>query len=146
MKICWTLVIISIVVNRMKEVGNSWESESEGQGPEEELTLSFTKAFSLLQPGVLWLRSFFFNQSSLFSHGPEECFQSRSDQIRISQLTVWLWNLTSALISDTGHKGHLSQRLKLVNLAWILLVIEITRRKHWATNIIEVLLQVQGSE
>ena len=34
--------------------------------------MELTLAFSLLQPGLLWLRSFFFNQSSVFGHGPEK--------------------------------------------------------------------------
>ena len=57
------------------------ESESERQGPKQELTLSSNQAFFLLQPGLLWLRSFFFSQSSFFGHGPEEILLQRRCEI-----------------------------------------------------------------
>ena len=67
-------------MKRKDVVENSWESESERQGPKQELTLSSNQAFFLLQPGLLWLRSFFFSQSSFFGHGPEEILlQSRCE-------------------------------------------------------------------
>ena len=74
----WTSPLSStsarLQMKRKDVVENSWESESERQGPKQELTLSSNQVFFLLHPGLLWLRSFFFSQSSFFGHGPEEIF------------------------------------------------------------------------
>ena len=81
----WTSPLSStsarLQMKRKDVVENSWESESERQGPKQELTLSSNQAFFLLQPGLLWLRSFFFSQSSFFGHGPEEILLQRRCEI-----------------------------------------------------------------
>ena len=62
------------VIANCKHGGSLDRGSQKGRGPELELTLAFVEAFFLLQPGLLWLRSFFFNQSSVFGHGPQENF------------------------------------------------------------------------
>ena len=58
--------------------------------------MELTLAFSLLQPGLLWLRSFFFNQSSVFGHGPEKI-----------------------IVKNIGEDGHLLLALRTHHIATI---------------------------
>ena len=109
---CWwerygtVQMIISWLVNSMGsgrvEKGKVVEKQEGSRGPNGSSPSPPSIAFVLLQPGLLWVRSFFFNQSSFFGHGPEKNKQKNwanpffwwpFHHGGVVQWEVWKWGL-----------------------------------------------------